>query len=222
MSEVDRSEANTSPATGDPPPRPGRQAAFDGALAGPAASLMAVMNRDMELAAVEELATAGEPPPRDVLAIGFGPGVGIAALVERFPEATVTGIDPARTMVRRARQRNRRALAAGRVVLHRLGVEAMPFPDDAFGAALAVNNVQLWRPLEVAAGEVARVLRPGGRLVTLTHTWAIEKACPEAIWTSALADVLRRTGFVDFQTRRGSFRSGSALVATAVAGGSRV
>jgi hypothetical protein len=45
----------------------------------------------------------------------------------------------------------------------------LPAPNGAFHGAIAVNSIQLWEPLDDSIGEVARTLRPGGRLVALTH-----------------------------------------------------
>ena len=55
---------------------------FDGFVGRISGSVMARMNRDMERTAVAEL----NPSPNDsVLAIGFGPGVGIELLAEVLP-----------------------------------------------------------------------------------------------------------------------------------------
>ena len=71
-------------------------------------------------------------------------------------------------MVRRAARRTAtlRALGrAGRLAVLRAPAEALPFADQSFDAALAVNAVYFWRPPLAALREVRRVLRPGGRLV---------------------------------------------------------
>lgn len=63
---------------------------------------MARLNADMERAALDTL----DPQPRDrVLVVGFGPGVGLAELLRRVPDATVLGIDPSAVMVRAATRR---------------------------------------------------------------------------------------------------------------------
>ncbi len=170
---------------------------------------MARLNRDMEAAAIVEL----DPAPSDrVLSVGFGPGVGIKQLSHMFPSALVAGVDPSATMVEIATRRNRSAVDRGRVVLRRAGAEAIPWPDASFDGVVAVNSIQLWEPLTAAVGEVARVLRPGGLLVTVTHAWAVEKIAPVAEWSATVAILLGRCGFgiVTSDTRR--FRTGPALV----------
>ena len=84
---------------------------FEGVPGRLAGAVMARLNRDMEVAAVDELAPA---PGASVLAVGFGPGVGIAELVARLPHGQIAGVDPSATMVAAARQRNRAAVDTGR------------------------------------------------------------------------------------------------------------
>ena len=184
-------------------------AGFEGVTGRLAGAVMARLNRDMEVAAVDELAPAAGA---SVLAVGFGPGVGIAELVTRLPHGQIAGIDPSATMVSAARQRNRAAIDTGRVRLVQAGVASIPWPDAAFCGVVTVNSMQLWEPMEVALREIARVLAPGGRLVTLTHRWAIEKRMPLAQWIETTGALLRRCGFVEITHRSVPFRSGEGLV----------
>ncbi len=182
---------------------------FEGVTGRLAGAVMARLNRDMEVAAVDELAPA---PGASVLAVGFGPGVGIAELVARLPHGQIAGIDPSATMVSAARQRNRAAFDTGRVRLVQAGVASIPWPDAAFCGVVAVNSMQLWEPMDVALREIARVLAPGGRLVTLTHRWAIEKRVPLDQWIDTTGALLRRCGLVEITHRTAPFRSGEGLV----------
>ena len=187
-------------------------AGFEGAVGRVAASLMARLNRDMERAAVGEL---DPEPDDDVLAVGCGPGVGIQELVARLERGCVAGIDPSATMVEQARRRNRGAVGTGQVVLVEAAADAIPFPDGAFRGVVAVNSMQLWRPLEGSLREVARVLAPGGALVTVTHVWAIEKHAPLDEWLARTTSLLGSAGLGHVRHRRGPFRSGAGLVLSA-------
>jgi ubiquinone/menaquinone biosynthesis C-methylase UbiE len=182
---------------------------FEGPAGRVAAAVMARVNRDMELAAADELALDGGA---EVLAVGFGPGVGIASLLERGPEVRVCGVDPSATMVEQAGRRNRAAVRDGRLELVQAGAEDLPWGDDTFDAAVAVNSMQLWHPLEEAVREISRVLRPDGALVALTHTWAVEKTMTVEEWTAVTGGLLERYGFTGVTTRTGTFRSGPGLV----------
>jgi ubiquinone/menaquinone biosynthesis C-methylase UbiE len=181
---------------------------FDGPAGWLTAQVMAYLNRDMELAAVEGL----DPAPSDhVLSVGFGAGVGIRAMSRQLSDGLAVGIDPSRAMMRIAARRNRNAIAAGRVELRDSSVEAMPFPDDSFHGMVAVNSIQLWRPLDGAIDEIARTLRPGGTFLAITHAWAIERTTPLDQWTETVTELLvsHRLKVCDVHSQR--FRSGQAL-----------
>jgi ubiquinone/menaquinone biosynthesis C-methylase UbiE len=177
-----------------------------GRLAGP---VMARMNRDMERAAVAELA----PRPDDaVLAVGFGPGVGIAELVRHLPDGVIGGVDPSEAMLQQARRRNASAIASGQVLLESGTAARIPWPDATFSGVVAVNSMQLWDPLDASLQEVARVLAPGGLLVTVTHVWAIEKHSSLDDGVDVISAALENHGFADRAMRTAPFRSGSGLL----------
>ncbi len=182
---------------------------FEGVPGRLAAAVMARLNRDMEVAALDELAPAAGD---SVLSVGFGPGVGIAVLAGRVSHGQVAGIDPSAAMVSVARRRNRAAIDTGRVRLVEAGVASIPWPGAAFSGVVAVNSMQLWDPLDVALREVARVLAPGGWLVALTHRWAIEKRAPLDRWIDATGVLLRDCGLVEIRQTTAPFRSGKGLV----------
>ncbi len=182
---------------------------FEGASGRLAGAVMARLNRDMEAAAAAEL---GPTPGAAVLAVGFGPGVGIAELVARPGHGLVAGVDPSAAMVRQARRRNRAAVAAGRVRLVQAGAASIPWPDAAFTGVVAVNSMQLWEPLDVALREVVRVMAPAGSLVALTHRWALEKRAPLREWIAMTGRILAACGVADITHRTAPFRSGEGLI----------
>jgi ubiquinone/menaquinone biosynthesis C-methylase UbiE len=186
-----------------------RTSSFDGTAGRLAGRVMARMNRDMEIAAIDELAPA---PDASVLAVGFGPGVGVAELLLRVPHGVVGGVDPSAVMVQQARRRNLAAVGSGQVTLERGTAESIPWPDGTFTGVVAVNSLQLWDPLDASVREVMRVLAPAGPLVTMTHVWAIEKREPVERWVNATSALLRGAGFDDVSHRTASFRSGQGLV----------
>ncbi len=189
---------------------------FDGLVGRISGSVMARLNRDMERAAVGEL----NPSPNDsVLAIGFGPGVGIESLADVLPTGLAAGIDPSATMNKLARRRNRQGIDSGRIVLRIASAEVIPWPDDTFDGIIAANSAQFWRPLDAAVGEVARVIRPGGSLVTITHAWAIEKVSPIPEWIERVSSLLTERRFSAISSHMQTFRSGRGLILRAVAFG---
>jgi ubiquinone/menaquinone biosynthesis C-methylase UbiE len=67
-------------------------------------------------------------------------------------------------MVRQATERNAAAIGRQIVDLWRGAADRLPFADDSFDAALAINSMQLWPDAMAGLREVRRVCRAGGRL----------------------------------------------------------
>ena len=113
----------------------------------------------------EEFVAFLDVQPTDrILEIGFGPGVAIELLAKAAPGARVAGIDVSQEMVEQARARNAVAIRAGAVDLRHGTVERMPFEDEAFDLALAINSMQVWPDHVAGLREIRRVLRPGARV----------------------------------------------------------
>jgi ubiquinone/menaquinone biosynthesis C-methylase UbiE len=105
-----------------------------------------------------------DPRPHEhVLEIGFGPGRTIQRLTARA--AAVTGVEVSSAMLAAAGRRNRGAVRRGRVRLLLGNGTTLPLPDHSVDAALAVHTLYFWPDPETTFREIARVLRPGGRLV---------------------------------------------------------
>ena len=108
--------------------------------------------------------------PNDrVIELGCGPGVAIAALATRATRGLVVGVDHSQVMIRQARRRNRAAIKAGRVHLIHAPVESLAINDGQFDAALAVNTVGMWPEPTARLRELARLLRPGGRIALVSQ-----------------------------------------------------
>ncbi|MEP6853791.1 MAG: methyltransferase domain-containing protein [bacterium] len=120
-------------------------------------------NRENIMAAVDLLdLNAGEVS----LDIGFGGGLGLTELLRRVGTAgQVHGVDISTTMLARARRTHRDDCSAGRLRLDAGSITALPLDDASVDAAITVNTIYFVDDLDRAFAEVARVLRPGGRLV---------------------------------------------------------
>jgi len=117
----------------------------------------ALVNR---IAADKVAVQAGEA----VLEIGCGHGRTLARL-GATPDTFLAGIDPSDVMVRLARRRLRRWIAAGRADVALASSDKIPFADARFDASLAVHVIYFWRDPLADLAEIRRVLRPGGRLL---------------------------------------------------------
>lgn len=111
-------------------------------------------------AALDLLAPA---PGEDILEIGFGPGRTLGLLAARG--ANVTGVDVSEQMVRLAKQGNAESVETGALRLHQTDGVTLPIEDDSVDAILSVHNVYFWPEPEKTVAEIARVLRPGGRVL---------------------------------------------------------
>jgi SAM-dependent methyltransferase len=135
-------------------------------------------------------------PTDRVIELGCGPGVALAALATRATRGLVVGVDHSQIMIRQARRRNKAAIRAGRVRLIHTPVERLSISNGPFNAALAVNTVGMWPDPTARLRELARLLRPGGRIALVS-----QPRCPGATAaTSAaaageLAGLLAEAGF---------------------------
>ncbi len=109
-----------------------------------------------------------------VLDIGCGAGRAIELLSAREPETRVTGVDLSVTMLAAARRRNRRAVRQGRVRLRQADAMQLPFADASFDEVLSIHSIYFWSDRRRALAEIARVLRPDGRLALLLSTGRLD------------------------------------------------
>jgi SAM-dependent methyltransferase len=99
---------------------------------------------------------AGVRGGQRVLDVGCGPGSLTAELVSRVGPTAVSAVDPSESFVAAARARN-----PGTEVLQ-ASAERLPFPDQAFEAALAQLVVHFMADPVAGLTEMARVTRAGG------------------------------------------------------------
>jgi ubiquinone/menaquinone biosynthesis C-methylase UbiE len=116
-----------------------------------------VTERMLELAALR--------PGDRVLELACGPGgVGLAAAQRIGPEGEVVISDVAAEMTAIATARAS-ALGLGNVSTCELDIESIDEPDGSYDVAFCREGIMLVQDPVRAAGEILRVLRPGGRVV---------------------------------------------------------
>ena len=139
-------------------------------------AVMARGNVEQEQWAV---AAAQLQPGEDVLVVGHGPGVGLALAAGAVGlTGHVVGVDPSETMRRMAAGRCAAEIRDGTVELRAGTAESTGCQGAGIDAVISVNNVMLW-DLESGFSELARVLRPRGRLVVTVHRHVLGRAPDE-------------------------------------------
>jgi ubiquinone/menaquinone biosynthesis C-methylase UbiE len=96
--------------------------------------------------------------------IGFGGGVGLGVLLDRLGLAgKVHGVDISPDMITRAARQFRRERR--RLELHQGSITDLPLADASIDAAICINIIYFVADPDRAFAELARVLRPAGRIV---------------------------------------------------------
>lgn len=152
-------------------------------------------------------------PGERLLDVGCGTGAFLALLGRSGSGAGAVGVDPSTAMLTHAvRSRRGYRLAAG-------GAEALPFKASTFDAVVSTSALHFVPAPHAALAEMARVVRPGGRVVItdwcadylsirLLDRWlALRDPAHGRPLTGAEAiDAMRSAGFVDLRMER--FRIG--------------
>lgn len=136
-----------------------------GSFAGPASRRYAFLARRLLRGVYRRIAedvALTAPPSASVLDVGTGPGVLLAEIARQRPDLRITGIDPSTDMVTSA---NRTISGFGdRVTALVDDVADLEFPDASFDLVVATFSMHHWDDIAAAVPELARVLRPGGRV----------------------------------------------------------
>lgn len=136
-----------------------RPEGFFGTLVG---SQMNRVNRRMSRAAVALLCAS---PDERILEIGFGGGASLVPIARCLRSGCIVGVDFSDTMHEQLARRHGKLIRSGRVSLLKGEAEDLPCEDASFDRALTLNTLYFWSDPARVAGEVLRVLRPGGVFV---------------------------------------------------------
>jgi len=106
-----------------------------------------------------------------ILDIGCGGGRTIHKLAAIATKGKVYGVDYSETSVAASRKTNEECIMSGRVEIFHGSVSHLPFPDQMFALATAVETHFYWPDLPADLREVSRVLKPGGALVIVAEVY---------------------------------------------------
>jgi ubiquinone/menaquinone biosynthesis C-methylase UbiE len=125
-----------------------------------------ILNRTNRFVIEESVAATGVVSGQAAADIGFGGGVGLSMLLDRVaPDGTVHGVELSQDMLSRARSGFTREIGSGRLRVMEGSLTDLPLADASLDAVITVNTVYFVPELDRACTELARVLRPEGRVV---------------------------------------------------------
>ena len=140
-------------------------------------------------------------PGNRVLELGCGPGVAIAACLERVGHGEVVGIDHSATMIAQAGTRLARAIETGRVQLHIGGPAELAALGGGFDKAFLVNVVQFLTDLDAAYSTLFDALAPGGIVATTYQPRHKNPTRADAMGMAERVEAaMRRVGFEGLRT----------------------
>ena len=112
-------------------------------------------------------------PDSSVLDLGCGGGMAIKEIAKIAVGGFVAGVDYSEIMVRQALKHNAAAVGARRVAIKNGNISELPFKDESFDRACAIESFNYWPDPTAGLKEVHRVLRPQG-LIAIATGWSKE------------------------------------------------
>jgi len=109
--------------------------------------------------------TLGPGPQDQVLELGFGGADLLLRIAASLETGHIDGVDLSHEMVERAGKRARKLGLTQVTGFHQGSIENLPFDDASFDCACSVHTIYFWPDLDRGLAELARVIKPGGRLV---------------------------------------------------------
>ncbi len=178
------------------------------------------------------VADVAPTPGERVVDIGAGMGAGVVAATPTG--AVITAVEPTPFLRRVLTARRFVHRARSRIIVVDGAAEALPAQDGSIDAAWAVNAMHHWVDPRAAAAELARTLRPGGRILLVDedfgdpeHPDAARRAAKghgphrhgfSPVEAEAMADALLAAGLVDVEAGKRTLAGRPALVVTARSG----
>jgi ubiquinone/menaquinone biosynthesis C-methylase UbiE len=150
-----------------------------------------IMARTNQKCAAWVIDLLGILPKDSILEIGFGPGVGIELLSASAPTAHIAGTDSSKEMVNQATARNAKAIQSGRVDLRHGSVENLPYQNNTFNKALAINSFQVWMEAVAGLRELRRVMKSGGSIALgfTPYSGQSKNGLPEMLMAAGFSEV---------------------------------
>lgn len=148
-------------------------------------------------------------PDDDILEIGFGNGANIKLLLQRASGGSVTGVEISETAIEMASKKNAKAISDGKVKLHKVAGNALPFEEGMFDKVCTVATAYVIEDPGTVFKEMYRVLNPNGRAAVTfpirENFMRFKPVGTEGFYLHKLADLeaaFRGAGFVNCKIER--------------------
>ncbi|MFA6804322.1 MAG: methyltransferase domain-containing protein, partial [Candidatus Methanomethylophilaceae archaeon] len=107
----------------------------------------------------------------NILDIGCGGGMLISLLAERFPNASIHGIDISDESVRLTKETNNDLVKKGKCTVTKNSVSDLPFENDSFDLVTAFETYFFWPDIFADIKEATRVVSPGGYVLIVSEAY---------------------------------------------------
>src|SRR5690606_29957451 len=97
-----------------------------------------------------------------VLEIGFGPGIGIEIASKIIQNGKIIGIDFSEKMLKKAYQRNKKAIQKGKVELIHADVENLPSFQLHFDKVYSINSIIFWNNPVQTLMNIRKLMKDNG------------------------------------------------------------
>jgi arsenite methyltransferase len=139
-------------------------------------------------------------PGQTVLDLGSGGGIDVLLSARRVgPHGRAIGLDMTDEMLELAR-RNAAEAGASNVEFHKGHIEEIPLPDDSVDVVISNCVINLSSDKQTVFAEIARVLRPGGRVgvsdVVAEDGLTVAERGERGSWVGCIAGALLRAEYV--------------------------
>lgn len=151
----------------------------------------------------EQLIKILDVQPNDkLLEIGYGPGIGINRIAQRFASCTIHGIDFSGLMYKRASKYNKLYIG-DRVQLQFGDFLKMSVDSNCYDKVFCLNVIYFWDDLIEPFEKVISILKPGGTFHIYMATKEMLKRATEGIFNKysieQVVESLRSAGFVEVE-----------------------
>jgi len=107
----------------------------------------------------------------NILDIGCGGGMLISLLAERFPNASICGVDISDESVRLTKETNNDLVKKGKCTITKNSVSELPFKNHSFDLVTAFETYFFWPNISEDIKEATRVVSPGGYIIIVSEAY---------------------------------------------------